>query len=162
MDVFSLETCTDLYGHLSIRDLTLTFCQNGSYLHINNKWIKSTMTEKRCIIISWYNSSQLGNIFLWVVRCRSLSCVVRSLFFCSSTTWPFLTKFDVKHLFDKDTRKSVLYDLHPYGKSYMCFYKNLLSYSSGIDKIRRVYSNENQGSVSKIVNFITPGQGILW
>ena len=43
----------------------------------------------------------------------------------------------------------------------MCFYKNLLSYSSGIDKIRRVYSNENQGSVSKIVNFITPRQGDL-
>lgn len=140
MDVFSLETCTDLYGHLSIRDLTLTFCQNGSYLHINNKWIKSTMTEKRCIIISWYNSSQLGNIFLWVVRCRRLSCVVRSLFFfllkyylaildqiwCEASVWQGYKK--VCALWSPPLREII----------YMCFYKNLLSYSSGIDKIRRV------------------------
>ena len=39
---------TGLNGHLSIRDFTLTFCQKGSYLHINIPIIKKNKNQQ------WY------------------------------------------------------------------------------------------------------------
>ena len=52
---------TGPYGHLRIRDCTLTSCQKGSYLHVNRPiivQININNGRKSCIITPTYNSNQ--------------------------------------------------------------------------------------------------------